>query len=112
MLNRLITTKFPLCVLVTELASQMERRNARVALDRSPRDFNKEADDLSKGVVEAFDPSRRIELSVADFPWIVLRDLVAYGSSFEQENARRRSPLDPMPSKPRKKRPLREIDLW
>ena len=55
-LNRLMTTKFPLCVVIMELAVQMECRNARVSLDWSPREFNQEADDLSNGLTKSVRP--------------------------------------------------------
>ena len=45
--NKLMTTRFPLCAFVVELAAQAEARGVRMKAEWTPRDRNQEADDLS-----------------------------------------------------------------
>ena len=92
-LNRPMTTKFPLCAVVMELAAQMERTNSRIALDWAPRKLNTEAGDLSNEVFDAFSAANRVRLSIIDYPWIVLNDLMEHGVNFEKEGAERLSQI-------------------
>ena len=110
-LNRLMTTKFPLCAVVMELAAQMEKTNSRISLDWAPRELNKEADDLSNEIFDAFSTTNRVNLSICDYPWIVLNDLMLHGASFVKEKALRPPLTESIPGRA-KKRPLRETDPW
>ncbi len=109
-LNRLMTTKFPLCAVVMELAAQMERHNLRVSIDWAPREWNAEADDLSNNLTAAFDPIHRINLDLNSVPWIVLTDLMRDGSEYE----RRRAQAIPGRAAKRKAKGerLRDTDPW
>lgn len=49
---RLLTTKWPLDVFVSELATQLEVRNLLLQLSWVPRDQNAEADAITNGVVD------------------------------------------------------------
>ena len=46
-INKLMTTRFPSCAVVMELAAQAEMRGARIEAAWTPRERNQEADDLS-----------------------------------------------------------------
>ena len=47
-INKLMTTRFPLCAIVMELAAQAEYRGVRMEAQWTPRDQNQEANDPSK----------------------------------------------------------------
>ena len=60
--NGLITTKFPGCALLMELASFMKRKSMKVVVDWRPRGRGgKEADRLANGIVEDFSPDLEIK---------------------------------------------------
>ena len=67
--------------------------------------------ELSNGLTKAFDPSNRVELSVASYPWMALDGLMAHGADFEKERARNRASVEQGPKR-FKKKPLRETDPW
>ena len=50
-INKLMTTKFPLCAIVMELSAQMEAIGARVEVHWTPRERNEEADALSNEIL-------------------------------------------------------------
>ena len=83
--RKLMSTKFPLCVMVMELASQLEQRGLDLQLHWIPRESNQPADDLTNNCFDRFDPARRIDATAADLKWIVLPWLVAEASAlFDQ----------------------------
>ena len=47
-----------------------------------PREFNKEADDLSNGVVEGFDPDRRAVKDFGAIKWLILDNMMKFGLEF------------------------------
>ena len=51
-LNKLMTTKFPACAVVMELAAYLKKRSMKAAVQWAPRAVNQEADSLSKGDLE------------------------------------------------------------
>ena len=57
-LTRLMSSKFPLCGVVMEMAAQLERRGMRLTLDWCRREDNQDADDLSNGDTKNFNPER------------------------------------------------------
>ena len=89
-LNRLATTKFPLNVVVMELATILESLNLHLDLNWVPRELNEEADRLSKGVHDGFTPSNRVQLSPEDVKWERLNQLMTLGETFYAENQRLR----------------------
>ena len=52
---------FPLCVVAMELAAQLEKANAWVYTEWTPRDLNVEADALTNEDFEGFDPKLKVE---------------------------------------------------
>ncbi len=83
-LTRLMTTRFPLCLIVMELSAQLEAHNMRLEVEWAPRESNQEADDLSNGISEGFTERHRTEIDLATFPWIVLNRLVSHALDFER----------------------------
>lgn len=70
-----MSTKYPLTIMVMELAEELRMRNLRMDLEWVKRDSNTVADDLSNGKIEDFDPALREEVSAEGLEWRVLSGL-------------------------------------
>ena len=77
-----MTTKYPLCLVVAELAAQLEARLLRLDTSWVPRELNTQADDLSNERVEDFQPELRLRLDPATHPWLVLARLQHMAGDF------------------------------
>ena len=84
-LNKLMSTKYPLCCIVMELAACMEESNLRIELEWTPRESNQEADALSNQNSTGFTEELRVPLSLEDEKWIVLQEMLTQGEIFEKE---------------------------
>ena len=76
-LSRMMTSKFPMVVILAELAEQMRKKRLNLELSWTPRDQNEEADDLTNGRFGRFDPNRRVEVELEKLDWIVLPEMLA-----------------------------------
>ena len=81
-LAKLMTTKFPLCCVVMELAAQMEQRGCWIDLTWTPRELNQEADDLSNLRTGSFDESLRVPIDLVNSGWLVLDRTLEQGRDF------------------------------
>ena len=84
-LNHLMSTRYPLCVVLMELASVMAKEGIRLALKWVPRESNQEADDLSNMKTEAFDPKMRLDFDPATHAWEVLNSYLEAGRLLHEE---------------------------
>jgi len=80
--NRFMTTKFPLLAFVCELATLLEERSCLVDVGWVPRDQNEEADAITNGDIGGFDKDKEVEV-VWDF--VVLDKLLDLGDKFYAE---------------------------
>ena len=85
------TTKFPGCALLAELAVQAEERQVHVSVDWVPRELNSEADALTNGRTQGFDPRLRREVDLKSLEWKVLPQLLAAGQELLDMRAAARS---------------------
>ncbi|CAE8609473.1 unnamed protein product [Polarella glacialis] len=69
---KLMSTKWPLTVLLMELSETLRAREAELRLDWVRREFNTEADAITNQEFAAFDPLLRIQVEGAAIPWLVL----------------------------------------
>ena len=94
-LNRVITTKFPLLGILCALAEAMEEADKDLEVGWVPRDENGEADDISNGHPEGFDPEREVFVDFDGPIFQRLRQLMELGEVFfeelRQEKERRRA---------------------
>ena len=60
-IDKLMTTRFPLRTVVMELAAQAELRGVRMDVEWTPREGNQEADDLSNLLTSTFDPRKEVK---------------------------------------------------
>lgn len=74
-LSRLSTTRYPLVLLLLELSEELRCRDIELHLDWIPREKNEEADALTNGQYESFNPSLRVEVDGKDLKWRALHGL-------------------------------------
>ena len=71
-MSKFMSTKWPLTVLLIELAEHLRAASVQLHLRWVPRDSNTEADDLTNEKFDAFDQALRINLEGNAIPWLVL----------------------------------------
>ena len=111
-----MTTRYPLCAILCELAAQTHRRNIDLRLSWIPREQNLEADALSNLQTESFSKSLRVAVNPLEMNWIVLDDLLALGAELYAEVAEARQKKKEKVEAPMRKRKLDErlkvTDPW
>ena len=112
LLDRLMTSKYPLVVILIEVAEQLAAENVGLALRWAPRLQNEEADALTNGCFESFSPERRIVARVEDMKFIALNELMAKVGALMAEIATRKSSMPVNGLQSSKKQKLRETDPW
>jgi len=73
--RKLLSTKFPLTILIMELSEQLRTRNSALSLRWEPREQNQAADDLTNLNFSKFDEKHRIPLEPAKLNLLVLGKL-------------------------------------
>ena len=81
-LNKLMTTKFPLLAFVCEMASELEARNCLLDLGWVPRDQNQEADAITNNNLAEFCEDNELKVDLDKLEFKVLRELLELGDSF------------------------------
>jgi len=116
-LTRLMSTKYPLCLLVMELAVALEERSLALSADWAPREWNAEADALTNERFEGFSEANRVAFDMRSHPWRVLDKLLEDGKQFYQSAQAARAAARTWPAQPgkrakRKRASLKETDPW
>ena len=122
LLDRMMTTRYPLGVVLMELAHQMKRRHVLLRARWLPRLQNQEADDLTNYEFRHFDPAKRINIELADLNFALMNSLFKAGDEYEAELASARASAkaakEAGPAAKlsalggRKRRGLKESDPW
>ena len=120
LLDKLMTTKYPLGVVLMEVACQLGLRNATLRANWLPRLQNEEADALTNSDFRHFSVARRNPVKLEELRFVVLTDLFQTGDAYVTElealkaqAKRTRETSAPVPAKRSKKPvPLREKDPW
>ena len=120
LMDKLLTTKYPLGVVLMELATQLGRRAATLRADWIPRLQNEEADALTNWEFRHFDESKRIEVDLEKLNFHVMRDLFSAGDDYLSEIEKLKSQArtaaasepDRKARKVAKGQSLRERDPW
>ena len=115
--NRFMTTKFPLLAFVCELAAMLEERGCLVDLGWVPRDQNEEADAITNGDLGGFSPEKEVEVK---WDFKVLDQLLDLGDKFytevqdEKDKAKCQKKLaaQGVATKRRKRAGLKATDPW
>ena len=74
--TKLMTTTFPLSLILMEVAACMHDKGLALRLDWLPRELNVPADDLTNWKFAKFDPLERVLLGWDNPGWLVLSDLM------------------------------------
>ena len=75
LLKKGMSTKYPITLMLMEIAEMLRRKNSLARLNWVRRDGNQEADDLTNQVYDKFDPKMRRYLPGDRIPWIIFEDL-------------------------------------
>ena len=81
-MDRLLTTKYPLGVVLMELAHQMRVRRLVLRAHWLPRLENEEADALTNFDYRHFDPAKRVAVELAQLKFAVLDSLFKEGEEY------------------------------
>ena len=84
-LKKFLTSKFPLSVILLELATQLKSAGLELDLGWVPRDQNTPADSLTNGIFDGFSGSKRIQVDFKDLKWLVLDELMAKAGELDSE---------------------------
>ena len=80
--QKLLTTKYPLAAVLMQLSSELAARNLWLDLQWTPRENNKEADALTNEQFDGFDMTKRMHVELCDLPTDVMADLLLQGRTF------------------------------
>ena len=111
--SKLMTSKFPLVVILAEVAAQLRSRSMVLNLGWTPRDQNEEADALTNGDFAAFDKNRRVEVDVSKVDWLILpRMLEVSQHIYEKVRTSKMEGGPPKAGAPPRQRNFRQTNPW
>ena len=114
LLDRLLTTKYPLGVILMQLAHEMRRRRLLLRGKWLPRLQNQEADDRTNVEIHHFCVENQIPVDIGNSSFELMDGLFAAGDEYvaELEQVRAKMKLRSAEKDARRRKPLREIDPW
>ena len=120
LLDKLLTTKYPLGVVLMELAGQASRKKASLRARWIPRLQNEEADALTNSEFHHFRAAYRIEVDLEKLPFLVMPQLFEAGEEYlaklgelkEGEKRKAAAAGRSDQGKRQKREPLREREPW
>jgi hypothetical protein len=86
-LEKFGTTKFPLFLVLMEVAEQLRKRQIVLSVVWRPREENAEADALTNEAFEAFAPHLRVPVVWDELDWVILPKLTRMAEAHYQEMA-------------------------
>ena len=114
--TKLMSSKFPLVVILAEVAAQLRARSMALNLGWTPRGQNEEADALTNGDYSQFNSTNRVNVVVEEVSWLVLPRMMQVATDIYEEVQRRKASRDccPVLASPAKKAKggLRQCDPW
>eukprot|EP00438_Fugacium_kawagutii_P021415 Skav230573 [mRNA] locus=scaffold971:152920:156087:- [translate_table: standard] len=84
-LRHFMSCKYPLSIVVMELAVQLKRRGIELNLGWIPRGQNCEADALTNEEFEGFNPNKRIHKKFEELDFLVLDELMGKAGELDQD---------------------------
>ena len=84
-LKKYLSCKFPLSVVLLELACQLKKVGMELDLHWIPRDQNVPADSLTNGRYEGFDTNKRVEVEFENLDFIILKELIECAGELDEE---------------------------
>jgi hypothetical protein len=77
-----MSTSFPLCCGAMGLVARLEASRLQLDPDWVPRELNQEADDLSNGIFDKFDPELRVPVDQGMVQLLMLDRLMKEGAEY------------------------------
>ena len=111
-LNKMMSTKFPMLIVLGEVAAQLRKLNASLNLVWVPRLQNEEADALTNGEFSAFRTENRVNVDVPSLSFLILPKLAEVSEEIHQDILRRRGTGTPEARPKGKPCKLKERDPW
>ena len=116
-LNKLMSTKYPACAIIMEIASFMKKNGIRASVEWAPREGNRKADSLANGNVAGFSPDQKKDILPSQIQWFVLPQALEHRRQAEEifKCAKESGALPVRNRKGRRRRPqdrLRAKDPW
>ena len=112
-MSRLMSSKFPLVVVLAELSAQLKEKGLRLDLRWVPREENEEADELTNKEMGRFNPEKRVKMDVGNLKWICMEEYMAAASALYGEvTDRKRRTEQATAGRTKKPRPLKEREPW
>ena len=111
----MITTKYPLGVVLMEVAHQCHRKGLSLRADWVPRLENQEADDLTNLEFKCFSPQNRLDVQLETLNFGVLNDLFSAGDDYIKELDELKAPKTAQVEGKKRRlagESLRERDPW
>ena len=68
-LNKVMTTRYPASAVIMEMSVFMKRQGLRTLVEWTPREGNKEADELANGFTQRFRPEYEVKLKADELEW-------------------------------------------
>ena len=117
---KLLTAKYPLCIVLMELSVQLQDRQLWLDLEWTPREQNTIADDLTNEEFEGFGLDNRIEVYIANLKYKVMLEYLDRGATLykaiesrKQDKKNEAGQVRHVTRTRRRKRAgLRETDPW
>lgn len=107
-LQRLLSCKFPLSIVVMELACQLERIGLELDLAWAPRNQNVEADALTNSEFQGFNESKRIKKELEEVKFILLHELMQEAAEMNEELKLAKSSKEAKGDRPEREEPQRK----
>ena len=85
LLNKLMSSKYPLSALLMEFSEQLRHSGVRPDVRWAPREANREADRLANGDTTGFDPALRLRVLPPVDGWFILDEALVLGETAESE---------------------------
>ena len=115
-MTKLMSSKFPLVVILAEVAAQLRSGSMVLNLGWTHRDQNEEADTWTNGDYSPFNPTNRVKVVIEEVSWLILPRMMQVATDTYEDVQRRRasrarSPAQAPPPK-RGRSGLRQRDPW
>ena len=107
-LQRLLSCKFPLSIVVMELACQLERIGLELDLAWAPRNQNVEADALTNSEFQGFNESKRIRKELEEVKFILLHELMQEAAEMNEELKLAKSSKEAKGDRPEREEPQKK----
>ena len=107
-----MSSKFPLSILVMELACQLDKYVVELDLAWAPRAQNQEADDLTNAKFDDLDMNNRIKVVIEVLDFVVMPKLMERASQLDEEISLARSSKEAKSDGPKVRSTMKWQQPW